>query len=355
MYNPPSIIFDAERMKYSYTGLNSYCYHLGLNLKFELAKYYNELNFYIPKNLKGLFGEDSKYINQNSLHKFYLPINQKNSIWHNTYQNSNYFPSNNKIKIILTIHDLNFLYDNQKNEIKKKKYLKNIQQNINKASEIVCISKSTLKDVEEHLDLQKKSVKIIYNGCSIQYIEELTSPKYLPNKPFLFTIGTITNKKNFHVLPALLQHNDMYLIIAGITQNEYYKNEIIKIADKLGVKSRVIFTGPISENDKQWYYKKCTVFVFPSISEGFGLPVIEAMSFGKPVILSKHTCLPEIGGDEAYYFKSFEIEEMQKNLIDALHDYEVNNRKNTIISRANLFSWKNAANEFIEIYQKIAT
>ena len=353
MYKLPKIIFDAERMKYPYTGLNSYCHYLGNSLKNELDKTNNTINYYTPKNINKIFGEESVYIEQNNLHKFYLPVKTQNCIWHNTYQNSNYFPSNSKSKILLTIHDLNFIYDRKKSLKKKKKYLKSIQKNINKASHIVTISKSTLNDVKNHLDIQNKEFSVIYNGCSLQKLENIEPPKSLNKNEFLFTIGTIVNKKNFHVLPALLQNNKMDLVIAGVTESEVYKNEIINAAEKFGVRNRVIFTGPISENDKQWYYKNCTAFVFPSISEGFGLPVVEAMSFGKPVIISKLTCLPEIGGIEAYYFDNFEPDVMQKNMIEALHDYELNKRSDRIIKKANFFSWENAAKDFIEVYKKI--
>ena len=72
-------------------------------------------------------------------------------------------------------------------------------------------------------------------------------------------------------------------MIAGVTHQPWYQRKIEEEAKRLGVTERVIFTGAISENDKYWYYQNCTAFVFPSIAEGFGLPVIEAMYFGKPV------------------------------------------------------------------------
>ena len=156
-------------------------------------------------------------------------------------------------------------------------------------------------------------------------------------------------------MPALLKYNDMQLVISGVTHSTAYRNLIISEAEKHGVKDRVIFTGSVSENDKQWYYKHCKLFVFPSISEGFGLPVVEAMSFGKPVILSTLTSLPEIGGDVAYYFDSFEPSVMQDNLTAALHDFETTDRTGSLIARSKQFNWDNAATDFINVYEKIRT
>lgn len=352
MPNKKNIIFEAERMKYPFTGLYYYCKFLGTNIAQQLNRDNYNFNSYLPKNEFGIFGNTTNYIKQKSTHKFYLPLNFKQGIWHNTYQSSNYIPSNAKLKILLTIHDLNFLYDDNKNNLKKKKYLQYIQHLIKKSAHIVAISKSTLKDVQQHLDLTNIPTSVIYNGCSLKHLNNLTFPIYKPTKPFLFTIGTITEKKNFHVLPALIVNNNMQLIIAGVTNSEDYKNKIIAEAKKHGVEDRVIFVGAIDENDKQWYYKNCIAFVFPSVAEGFGLPVIEAMSFGTLTILSKRTCLPEIGDTAAFYFDNFDDKIMQQNLENALINYnEI--RKQKIIERANLFSWEKAAKEFIEVYNKI--
>ena len=175
----------------------------------------------------------------------------------------------------------------------------------------------------------------------------------MPAAPFLFTIGTIMEKKNFHVLPALLAGNDRKLVIAGITQSEAYKKRIIEEAVKHGVEQRLIFTGPISENDKQWYLKNCEAFVFPSLTEGFGLPVVEAMHFGVPIFLSRFTSLPEIGGDVCYYFSSFEKEAMQYAIQKGLDHYNTTDAKNSIRKRAAMFSWKDAAAQYLEVYRSL--
>ena len=93
-------------------------------------------------------------------------------------------------------------------------------------------------------------------------------------------------KKNFHVLPRILKGNDYRLVIAGNISSNSYCAEILEQAREWGVESRVTITGPVSEPVKQWYLQNCDAFVFPSIAEGFGLPVIEAMRYGKPIFTS---------------------------------------------------------------------
>jgi glycosyltransferase involved in cell wall biosynthesis len=255
--------------------------------------------------------------------------------------------------VVLTVHDLNFLYDDSKTAAKKEKYLRQLAAKIKRADHVVAISNFVLEDIKRHIPLTGKACSVIYNGCTIEAIETLTPPALIPDAPFLFTIGTIVDKKNFHVLPALLAGNNYQLIIAGVTNSETYKDRIIESAKAFGVAERIVFTGAVSENDKQWYLKNCLAFLFPSISEGFGLPVIEAMYFGKPVILSTHTSLPEIGGDAAYYFENFEAVHMQAVLRHALDHFEKNNRGEEMKQRAAIFDWKTSAAQYHAVYNSL--
>ena len=346
-----TIAIDCERMKYPYSGLYHYCFHLGRSL-LETNRGDQIFCFYVPSSLENVFG-DRCYLHQRSLHKFIFPSLKNIDVWHSTHQSTDYFPSDKGIKIVLTIHDLNYLYDDSKSHLKKKKFIEDVGKKIDRADALVCISEYTKADVERYFDISKKSCNVIYNGCNVEEINNLTTPSIIPNSQFLFTIGAITTKKNFHVLPSLLRDNDLTLIIAGITQSEEYKEKIIAEAKKYNVQDRVIFTGPVSENDKQWYLKNCAAFVFPSLSEGFGLPVVEAMYFGKPVFLSNLTSLPEIGGDAAYYFKNFDPDSMQKVLIEGLKDFEKNNLSEKVMQRAQQFSWRNSALKYHEVYNSL--
>jgi glycosyltransferase involved in cell wall biosynthesis len=345
------IMFDCERMKYNHTGLYYYCLHLAKNLGRVIDKQQEALNFYLPANAQAALESNANNITQSSLHKFFLPSLKKYDVWHATYQGTNYFPFKKNIPIVLTIHDINFMHDPKKGAAKKNKYLKQLEKKIRRADHITAISKFSLADLQQHIDLQYKPTTIIYNGCNITEIETLQQPAILPNKPFLFTVGTIVDKKNFHVLPALVAKNDMQLFIAGITESEDYKQKIIVEAKRWNVEDKVIFTGPINENDKQWYMKNCDAFVFPSLAEGFGLPVVEAMYFGRPVVISNLSSLPEIGGDAAYYFKSFDADDMRKVLEDSLESYRRTNPADKIRQRAKSFDWLHSAKQYLDVYR----
>jgi glycosyltransferase involved in cell wall biosynthesis len=347
-----TIAVDCERMKYPYTGLHQYCNHLARALT-ETRDSKTVLKFYVPASDIGLFGPSVQYIRQHAWHKIFFPSTKGIDLWHCTHQGSEYFPFKKDLKIVITIHDLNFLYDEGKSATTKEKYLTNTRIRIKRADHIVAISEFTMAEVKKHFDISGKANTVIYNGCNINEIANLTEPAHLPGKPFIYTIGTITDKKNFAVLPGLLKDNDMQLLISGIVQNSGYKEKIVAAARENGVEDRLIFTGAVSENDKQWYMKNCTAFVFPSLAEGFGLPVIEAMYFGRPVFLSQYNSLPEIGGDAAYYFEDFDPANMRKVLWDGLDDHQKNMRSERIRQRALSFSWTKSAEQYHRVYKEV--
>ncbi len=337
------VVIDFERLKNPNTGLYSFCKDLGNELI--KNKENLDLTFYIPKKEEILF--KNKVFFYNPTHKILKP--KTNSLWHLTHQGSKFGGKKN----ILTIHDLNFLIEKKDNPEKIKSNLSKIQKNINRSEKIVCISKFVAHQIHDYLDLKNKNVEVIYNGCSLNEFPNFNNPSYRPKAKFLFSIGTVFRKKNFHVLSNLLIDNDFELIIAGILSDKSYLDEIMAFAKTNGVLNRLHMVGAITEPEKYWYYKNCTAFVFPSIAEGFGLPVVEAMRLGKPVFLSKLNSLPEVGGEYAFYFENFEKQSMIQTLEKAIPSFENKELKQKIIQHSKQFSWETAAKSYVEIYKSM--
>jgi len=349
-----NIVINCEKMKYPNTGFYFFCKNLATYIIKQANVKTTQINLYLPKQELDVFNYHRDIIVTNHLHKLYMPNKDKIDIWHSTTQMSRFLPLSKKTRIILTIHDLNFIYERSSNPRLIKKQLNNIQEKINKADEIVTISEYVKGDILNHLNTGNKKITVIYNGCNTPPQQDFKPPIRNHQQPFLFTIGAINAKKNFHVLACLLKFNQYDLVISGITESEEYKQKIIDEAVKHNVLQRIIFTGPISDNDKYWYFKNCVAFVFPSLAEGFGLPVVEAMYFGKPVFLSTKTSLPEIGGEAAFYFPNFEIGHMQEVFNDGMHRYQEDiNLAGIIKGQAILFSWEKAAQQYLEIYDAL--
>lgn len=344
------IVFDAERMKYPYTGLFEYCLQLGESL-LQLKPQKDELAFYIRKEDEQFFSKRIEGLHQKGIHKFLFPAYKGIDIWHTTYQSTLYVPKNKQIKKVLTIHDLNFLYEKKSVE-KQQKYLKKVQRNVDMADHIVAISEFTKQDILKHLKVDGKPISVVYNGCVVKSFPEHANVNITDSKPFLFALGTVIPKKNFHVLVPLLVGNDYDLIIAG-KADESYKSLIMEQARLFGVADRVKVVGPVSSEDKYLYYKHCSAFLFPSLAEGFGIPAIEAMFFGKPVFLSTKTSLPEIGGNLAYYFETFDPNDMQKVFAEGLNHYSETNPAQAITQHAMQFSWEECAKAYWAIYKSL--
>lgn len=349
------IIFDCERMKYENTGLYHYCLNLGNHITKFIRPQIEELSFYNPIGYEKLFPQNFNHIIQTELHKFRLPSLNRYSVWHATYQDSYYLPFRNKnIKVVLSIHDLNFMYDSSKSEFKKQRNLHRLQMLINRADVIICISEYTKKDVAFYCDLKNKPVHVIHNGTNTLTMPELLNQSYIPVKPFIFSLGTIVPKKNFHtLLPLVKDQPNLELVIAGRIDDVGYYQSMLDTAKKMGVSKKVTIVGPVSENEKSWYFNNCYAFAFPSTAEGFGLPVTEAMSVGKPMFLSNKTALPEIGGDMAFYFENFSAEHMNETFITGMTKYKRFNMQDKIIEKGKEYNWDWAAKEYWKIYRSL--
>ena len=346
------ILFDCERTKHLHTGLFQFCVQLGKALLRHADPGQEQLTFYVPRKMHNLFGPGQDCFFYRDFHKLWIPRTGSFDIWHSTYQNSRLLPPPNKARVVLTIHDLNFLVERKAKPAKIKKCLRRVQANIDRADQVICISQFTLSTVSSHLRLGGRPVEVIYNGCNVNDFPAFDHPRYRPTHPFIFSLGTVLPKKNFHVLPCLLAGNDYELVIAGTLGNGYER--IIQAeARRHGVQNRVRILEPMSEEEKSWYFRNCLAFAFPSLAEGFGLPVVEAMYYGKPVFLSTHASLPEIGGSAAYYFKSFDPAALQEVFGRGMADYRASDRAEQIRQRALGYSWDQAAQDYLRVYRKV--
>ena len=223
-------------MKYPDTGLYHYCLNLGRYLEKNTDLRRESIHFYTPPGESRHFFNDHQHVTQNPLHKFVLPPLTGFDIWHATYQNTRYMPvMNRKIKVVLSVHDLNFMYDDKKSPAKKQKYLDHLQQLINRADAIVCISEFSKADVLKHCDTGNKPVYVILNGSNLLEEPELDEHSYIPGQPFLFSIGVMQRKKNYHVLFPLLQEKKMELVIAGRPDDSQYLQFLRRKSWEMGV------------------------------------------------------------------------------------------------------------------------
>lgn len=342
------VIVEIDKVQNPYSGLGQFCVNLGREL-IKAQPTDIDLDFALARKADKPFSDFGNYHLLKQLHRYTGVQAGQKSLWHSTHQDSPYLPQKGT-QFVLTIHDLNFL-EKYSSSIRHKWRLRLIQKKIDRASAITAISEFTANHVREHLDTRDLPLYVIHNGCVLP-----TGPPTTPMQPvkgnFLFTIGVIQPRKNIEVLiPMMKLLPDFKLVIAGYNQpkyGEYLKN----LVDEAGLHTRIIFTGPITDTEKHWYYSQCCGLVLPSRSEGFGLPVIEAMHAGKPVFLSTSTSLPEIGGKDAFYWEDFDPAQMKDVLEKGLSSWSP--EKSAIVQQwSSKFSWQNAAQKYWEVYKSL--
>lgn len=342
------IIIECEKLKNKYSGLGQFCLHLGHHI---VEQNSHEVSFYLPKTEIGLFGSQVEYLRQRNIHKLVGVKTDSTKVFHSTHQTSKYQPSSNKTPVVLTVHDLNFLYKYKGKKVQSK--LKELQAKVNRAAVITTISNFVSQELKQYIDLKGKQVHTIYNGITLQKGFTPQKPLFTITHPFFFTIGIIAPRKNFHtLLPMMRKLNEFQLVIAGNTESEYAK-EMITQANNMGLRERVILCGNVSEAEKLWLYQHCEGFLFPSLAEGFGLPVAEAMFADKPVFLNNATSLPEVGGNKAYYWNNFDPDEMATVVRNGLDDFKNKFVPNYYQDQLIKFSWTLAASEYLKCYNSL--
>jgi glycosyltransferase involved in cell wall biosynthesis len=224
-----------------------------------------------------------------------------------------------------------------------------------KSKQIITISNYVKNDVANFAKISPKKITTTYLGAD-EITEAIEPIKYLQSKSFIFYVGRPQPHKNLARLIeafALLKKTnpDLLLVLAGKKDKMY--DSFIDTAIRLGVEESVIFTGFVSEGQLKWLYKGCKAYVFPSLSEGFGLPGLEAMKHGAPVVSSNATCLPEIYGEAAYYFDPLDIHDMANSINTVINNTEIRNKLiKAGRSKAKEYSWERMAQQTLEVYKK---
>lgn len=254
----------------------------------------------------------------------------------------------------VTIHDLTLSLFPGKKMTKwyhRLAYHLTIRNTIRTAKKVIAISENTKKDIREHFKIKSEKIAVIYNGVNPEF-KVVAHPKKYP-KPFLLYTGVWRSHKNLPVMieafQKVLEKHDLNLIITG-KEDPFYP-EVKEAVEKFGVKGRVVFTGLVGEEELLNLYNSAEVFVFPSLYEGFGLPPLEAMACGTPVVASDTSSIPEVCGEgNALFFDPKNPEDLAKKICEV---YENEDLRQQLIEngreRVKDFSWGKMAKETFDL------
>lgn len=232
-----------------------------------------------------------------------------------------------KGKKVVSTHDLIFLrFPKLYPYIDRKIYNKKFRHACDVADTIVAISEETKRDIEKYYFIPESKIKVIYQSCDEIYYQELTKEHIdqvdvkhqLPEK-YLLYVGTIEERKNLlTIVKALKKVKDIPLVVVGNKKLYYQKVKEFINANKL--QNRVIFLKNTENSDLPVIYRKAELFIFPSLFEGFGIPIIEALTSRTPVITSKGGCFPEAAGPDSIYIDPTNENELAEQINFLLND-----------------------------------
>ncbi|MBI2481557.1 MAG: glycosyltransferase family 4 protein [Planctomycetia bacterium] len=367
--NVPSVVLDVERVKHLYCGLGQLSLHLGHAILDATGSELEPVLLLRPRHQQYYAGRSVRFLDATTWRRDPVAglvrpllratgVRERFDLWHATHQDSKYLPLDRRTPLVLTIHDLNILREKKPAAFRRR--LRLLQRKVNRATVLTTGSQFAADEIRCHLDVGEKEIAVIANGVCISPMSNpLPRPAFLPEGSFLFTIGDITPKKNFHVLVDFFKQiaqsgrPDLRLVIAGSKRTDYAAR-IDREIQESGLAGRVFLPGNVSDDERSWLYHNCDAFLFPSISEGFGLPVIEAMSCGRPVFLANATSLPEVGGPLAFYWDDFSSHAMSQvftaGMAIARQDSQYGNK---LRLRASQFTWSRAADAYLSLYRQV--
>lgn len=270
---------------------------------------------------------------------------------------------NSGIKSIVTIHDLIFLkFKDLHGYFDQKIHTLKVKHACNAADLVIAISNQTKNDLIELLNVPEQKIKVIYQPCNnifseIQSEGELNSTKKKFNLPvdFILNVGTIEKRKNLELLikaASLIKDQKIYFVIVG--KKTSYFDSISKLLGRLNLAKRFIFIEEISLIELACLYKLSKLLVYPSLYEGFGLPVLEGISSGTAVITTGGGCMQEAGGDGAIYISPYDEIMLSEKINFLLQDlYARETLVNNGLVHAKKFNPESIGNQLKSIYHSI--
>jgi glycosyltransferase involved in cell wall biosynthesis len=277
---------------------------------------------------------------------------QKFDIFHPTYYDPYFLEYIGSKPFVLTVHDM--IHEKFAhlfaNDLTAKPTIENKKKTILAAAHIIAVSENTKNDIIEHYGVADSKISVVYHASSL--IKSIHTTLQLPSHYILY-VGTRYLYKNFntfiHAVKNILIEKNIKLLCVGAPFN----NEENTLLQELGISEYCIQLF-VDDNELYKVYANALFFAFPSLYEGFGIPILEAFDAGCPALISNTSCFPEIAGDAAAYFNPYDIADIE-SAVRRLTENETE-RMELITKgteRIKTFSWKNSAKQTVEVYKKV--
>ena len=272
-------------------------------------------------------------------------------------------PHRPSCKSVITVHDLAFLLYPHFLTRESARYYGHIDQAVRWTDHIISVSESTKRDTIEHLGVPEDKITVVYEAASpifrpvdLEEAREQVQNRHGIETPFVLFVSTIEPRKN---VPSLLRaiwqliecyKEDVSLVLAG--GKGWLFEDAFAVVEELQLDKRVHFVGRVSSEDLLYLYNAAEMLAHPAFYEGFGLPPLEAMACGLPVVVSDVASLPEVVGDAGLLVDPHNVDELTVAMWRVLNDAELRQEmREKGLRQAERFSWERAARETLDIYR----
>lgn len=355
------VLFDHQLFSYQRIGGASkyFCellYHMPKDMwetttVFSNNQYVHDLKLFDSKHLlpNHYFKGQGRIMNElNKPHSIRILKRQEFDVFHQThFEPYCITPLGNK-PMVTTFHDINFSTLSPNPKIVKQQEI-----SLKRADHIIAVSENTKKDMINLFNIDEKKVSVIYHGIEFVDLETIDSEKIF-NFPYILYVGTRRNHKNWDkFIKSFALVSQKFPEIKLVCTGKQFTNEEINYLKELNLSDKV-FLITATEYEIIKLYRDCLLFIFPSLYEGFGMPLLEAMAYKAPVLCSKASCFPEIASDAAEYFNPDSIDDMYSSMVKVIDDEEYRDllvKKGSV--RVKDFSWDICAEKHIEIYKSL--
>jgi glycosyltransferase involved in cell wall biosynthesis len=280
-------------------------------------------------------------------------------------------PALRRARLVSTVHDINFVRFPEMQSKGIRRFIKSLPRLLERSSIVLADSRFTAGELSDVYDIPAEKVRVVYPGLNPAFLEEPSEEEvetalraYCIEPPYLAYIGNLHPRKNLATLLeafALLRGRGLEHRLAvigggglGRLNNAEYRKLAFRVRD-LGLEEAVVFTGYVPDERLKCLLARADMLVFPSIYEGFGLPPLEAMACGVPVITSRRASLPEVVGEAALLLEDpLEAQEIVEKVESLISDPGLRSRlieEGRANSRA--FSWERAAREVLDVYEQV--
>lgn len=362
------IAFDGKRFFNNASGLGNY----SRDLVRILATYYPDNQYFLLNNKKSERGKEilalpSVSFIETSKGKFSRQFkmgkdaqNAGADIFHGLSGELPLKWNNKPIKKIVTVHDLIFMrFPQYYSFFDRKIHFWKFKKAAEQADLIIAISEQTKRDIIKFLKVPESKIRVVYQGCH-QSFKEMQSSEFLnsvkekfdlPEK-FILNVGTVEERKNLLNIVKAITGTDIPLVVIG--KKTKYFNKVEKFIKKNKLQNQIFFLENVSMEELAAVYKLAEIFVYPSVFEGFGIPVIEALFSGTSVITSNTSCLPEAGGPDSLYVNPTQPEDLKSKILFLWNnEAERNRRVEKGLEYAQRFSDDNIARDLMNVYSEV--